>query len=265
MNSNLRLPTRASLSSADEEPHTDRNGHSESENGIHAEPDPREKAVENPYVVPPVDPFKPSSGSVELDPARLATELRTENSRLQQLLDQARKRLMQAEQTAEQWKTREQVYENLLEEKSELIRDLHQQVSELKQQPHTPAEGGQTGPNEEELIALHHELDRERQQLKEDEDALMQQMRTMEVQMATERALLARQRSELQRLQTELKHQLELASRDAALRERLAPLYRLQEAAPSAQQPAPLAQHAPPQAQPQQSSGFFRRMFGRDK
>jgi hypothetical protein len=232
---------------------------------------------------PEAEPFKPSSPSVELDPARLAPELRAENARLHQLLEQGRKRLAQVEQQNEQWRSREQVYENLLEEKSELIRTLHVQLNELKGRAQPEAQPGAAVPNEEELIALHQELEREREQLKQDEDSLMEQMRTMEVQMASERAVLARQRNELQRLQNELQHQLELASRDAAMRERLGPLYRLQEELqnrPSGQSGVrhrpvqasgngvapPTAQVAPAQAPPaaNRSSGFFRRMFGKE-
>src|SRR5205814_850230 len=76
------------------------------------------------------------------------------------------------------------------------------------------------------LLALSEELERERKQLKDDEESLMNQMRDMEVTMAKERAELARHRTEMQRLHTEFRHEMELASRDASLRERLAPLQR---------------------------------------
>jgi hypothetical protein len=238
-------------------------------------------AVEDPFAI---EPFKPSSPSVEMDPTRLAPELNAEIARLQELLDQARKRLIEAEKAGEQWLAREQVYENLLEEKSELIRQLHTQVNELREQRAASPQTDGQAPNEAELISLHQELERERQQLKEDEEALMVQMRGMEVQMAGERASLARQRSDLQRLHNELQHQLELASRDAALRDRLASLYKLQEelqqrsgsalGGPSvhrARPPAPAAPvarvapaEAPEPPRKSRGSGFFRRMFGRN-
>src|SRR5207244_8585138 len=82
-------------------------------------------------------------------------------------------------------------YENLLDEKSEVIRELHQRIQELQDRP-----AGET-PREEELLALSEELDCERRQLKDDEEALMKQMRDMEVQMSRERAEFARQRNEL--------------------------------------------------------------------
>ncbi|MCS6977628.1 MAG: hypothetical protein NZM31_11565 [Gemmatales bacterium] len=170
----------------------------------------------------PVEPdlAKPDAGS-----AAVIQELRQENERLKQSLEQARARLEKAEQTIGQMQAREADYERLLEEKTDLIRQLHQELQEAgRRRPE-----GSTIPNEEELIALHQELEREREQLKQDEEALMAQVREMEIQMSRERADLARQKNELMRLQNELKHQLELASRDAQLRERLGPLFRLQE------------------------------------
>jgi hypothetical protein len=187
-------------------------------------------------------------------------ELRCGNVQLRELLEQA-----QAEQ--ESWTRREREYENLLEEKSEVIRDLHRRLQEAP-----PQAGGRTGgdvPEEEELLALHEELERERRQLKEDEESLMKQMRDMELQMSRERAEMARQRNELQRLHTEIQHELELAERDATLRERLAPLQRraqeaLHRRAPtqSGQTPAaPAATPAAPQAKPAKDSSLLRRLF----
>lgn len=155
-----------------------------------------------------------------------ATTVRVENARLKQLLEQARVRLEQLDRSAEQWRLREQEYESLLEEKSELIRQLHVQLSE---RPAAKAATDEAVPTEEELIALHEELQREREQLKMDEETLMAQVRDMEIQMSKERAHLARQRADLTRLENELKHQMDLATRDATMRDRLGPLYKLQE------------------------------------
>lgn len=168
----------------------------------------------------------PEHAAAELpaDVATVVQQLRHENERLKQMLEQARIRLEKAERTIEQMQAREADYERLLDEKTDLIRQLHQELQEA---------GGRRSegnvPSEEELIALHQELEREREQLKQDEEALMAQVREMEIQMSRERADLARQKNELMRLQNELKHQLELASRDAQLRDRLGPLFRLQE------------------------------------
>src|SRR5438132_10912829 len=154
---------------------------------------------------------------------------------------------MQKEQDA--LESRQRKYEGLLEEKSEVIRDLHRRLHEQSEKP-----AATSAPREEELIALSEELERERRQLKEDEEALMEQMRQMEVQMSRERAELARQRNELQRLHGEIKHELELASREAELRDRLQPLQRRHQemahrkgAEPVRETVAAAPNHTPPQ------------------
>ncbi|MCI0403475.1 MAG: hypothetical protein L0212_08130 [Acidobacteria bacterium] len=181
------------------------------------------------------------------------------------------------------WQERQREFESLLEEKSEVIRSLHQKMQELQARPTAPA----LTPKEEELIALSDELERERcqleqerrnmeeerAQLREDEKIMMQQMKEMEVQMARERADLARQRNDLQRLHTEVHHELELAARDAGLRERLAPLQRRhqemnnrrgaepqreQRAAPA----APQSQLQPQVKETDSNNGLLRRLFG---
>jgi len=66
------------------------------------------------------------------------------------------------------------------------------------------------------------DVEAQRQQLEEDEAALMHQMREMEMALARDRAELARQRTELQRQQADFAREIEIASRDPELRERLA-------------------------------------------
>jgi hypothetical protein len=184
-------------------------------------------------------------------------------------LAEANRLLAALRQEAEQALREQQAeFERILEEKSEIIRDLHARAAEGPARPAVPA----NVPREEELMALSEELERERRQLKEDEEALMEQMGHMEVQMSRERADLARQRTELQRLQSEIRHELELAARDAALRERLAPLQRRQQeiAARHASGTAPTSSAAAPppegaSAEPApggRSSGIFRKIFG---
>lgn len=155
-------------------------------------------------------------------------QLRAENDELRALvleLEQALQHPVDGGQATEQ-AARE--YEALLEEKSELIRQLHRRVQDLEDELAEKEEPVRKGPlpREDELMRLSEELERERRQLKEDEDALMEQMRQMELQMARERAEMARQRTELQRIQNDLHHELEVAARDNNLRERLAPLQR---------------------------------------
>jgi hypothetical protein len=200
--------------------------------------------------------------------------LRAENEELRSLVLELEQALRHHPSGDDDARTRE--YESLLEEKSELIRNLHRKVQalehELAKSKAAPVEAPKPAgplPREEELMRLSEELEHERRQLKEDEESLMEQMREMEVQMARERAELARQRNELQRLQTDLHHELELAARDATLRERLAPLQRRHQdivtrkgAAPGSQTQQP-AQQPEPEPEPQKKSGgLFRRLFG---
>ena len=191
--------------------------------------------------------------------------LREENAELRKHAEELEALLNQAQQKGPQDEQQKDL-EAILEEKSDVIRQLHLKIKELQSRPAaapgTSGQGAASGtsreeellalveeksdairqlhqkmqemqgkpvaatPREEELLALHEELEEERRQLKEDEESLMQQMRQMEVQMSRERAEMARQRSELQRLHNDIRHELELASREAELRDRLQPLQR---------------------------------------
>lgn len=149
-----------------------------------------------------------SAAALEGDAATIIADLRKENERLRQIVEQGRQRLAQVEREAEQWKAREQEYERMLEEKSEQIRQMHLQLqTQPKQRP--------DGPTEEELIALHQELQRERELLEQDRAVMDEQFREMEMQMSRERAEIGRERSEVRRLQAELKRQLDLLEREA--------------------------------------------------
>ncbi len=148
--------------------------------------------------------------------------LQHENAQLRSLCAELEQALQEAVQLNEgQTSPSESLgdYEALLDEKTETIRQLHQELQEAQrmvaeleaqlleaQQERPPA--GPT-PREEELLALSEELERERRQLQEDEQTLMDQMREMEVSMARERAEMARQRNDLTRLQNEIRHELE--------------------------------------------------------
>jgi hypothetical protein len=168
------------------------------------------------------------------------------------------------------WLERQREYEMLLEEKSEVIRGLHQKIQEAQES----AIGGDTPPapggsavgsamgsalrlgQAEEILRLKREMEEQRRQLEQDEEALMGQMRQMELTMARERAEMARQRQEMQRLQAEMSREIEQSGRDPELRERLNSLRRTQDA-----KPAPAAA-APTPTAAEKSSGFFRRIFG---
>jgi hypothetical protein len=152
-------------------------------------------------------------------------------------------------------------YENLLEEKSEVIRGLHQKIQELQNG------GAKTSvpAHEEELLSIQQELEAERQRLQQDEESLMVQMRGMELSMARERAELARQRTEVQRLQAEINRGVELATRDGNLRERLGALQRRQAESPHRAPAAgnPGTSDATPMPKKANNSGLFGRLFGK--
>src|SRR5262249_34205179 len=101
-------------------------------------------------------------------------QLRTENEELRSLLLEMEQALQStSHQDSTDWEVRVQEYESLLEEKNDLIRDLHHRLQELEGQQDAPTARGMTAaPREEELLALSEELERERRQLKEDEEAL---------------------------------------------------------------------------------------------
>jgi len=214
-------------------------------------------------------------------------ELRMEIGELRQLLDESTARAVAPadDQDGDVASLREEkkAFEDLLDEKTELIRTLHLKIQELdKQAASRPA----AAPNENDLLALSDELERERcqldqerrrleedrRQLKDDEQSMMTQMREMEVQMAKERAEMARQRNELQRLHSEIRHEIEVAQRDGLLNERLKTLSRKHQevsnrkgAAPEAgKQNAPADANPPPQA-PKKDSSILRRFFGSGK
>jgi chromosome segregation ATPase len=209
--------------------------------------------------------------------------LRNENDQLRTLCIELEQALHEATQQVEQVGGDERLreFEGLLDEKTETIRHLHQElqnahaiVAEMEAQlseveaarpPAGPA------PREDELLALSEELERERRQLQEDEQTLMQQMREMEVTMARERAEMARQRNDLNRLQSEIRHELERLEKSGAAVRKMEELKskfadvtnrRGLAAAPAApaQKQDQQAQQAPP---PKKETGFMGRLFGK--
>jgi chromosome segregation ATPase len=215
--------------------------------------------------------------------------LRGENNQLRALCAELEQALQEATQgpdpAAQDERIRE--YEALLEEKTEMIRSLHQQLQEaqgaleeIDSRPagDAPAARGPV-PAEDELLRLSEELERERRQLQEDEESLMAQMRQMELSMARERAEMARQRNDLQRLYGEIRHELERLERNGALQSKMEELKaKLQDvqnrrgaapqsvgrpATPPTATPAngtpEVAPAAPP---PGKKEGFMGRLFG---
>jgi hypothetical protein len=239
--------------------------------------DPAVERIANP-------PYSEDDQDLQETPLPVATAedvdmLRAENAALRCTVDELEKLLEERMQLAESLAERQRDQETLLEEKSEVIRELHIKLQECSAAG-IPRESA-ASPREEELLALSEELELERRQLREDEEALTAQMREMEVQMSRERAELARQRNDLQRLHSEIIHELELASRQASLRDRLQPLQRrhqemlhrkgfepAREAPPPvptnptpASAPTPVPEVQEPE-RPKDHSGLLRRLFG---
>jgi chromosome segregation ATPase len=171
-----------------------------------------------------------------LDQLQENDRLRSENAELRALCYELEQALQEAaQQGGGDAEARLREYESLLEEKTETIRHLHQQLQEkqatlqdLEAQASQAIASAQTNqrpsgpvPREEELLALSEELERERRQLQEDEQTLMEQMREMEVSMAKERAEMARQRNDLQRLQGEIRHELERLEKSGAMQSKI--------------------------------------------
>lgn len=201
--------------------------------------------------------------AVELAPAdaEVLERLRLENAELKARVQELE--ALGAGQGEELWLERQREYEMLLEEKSEVIRELHQRIQESQEcaiggEAPAPA-GGASGVRlgqAEEILRLKREMEEQRRQLEQDEEDMMAQMRQMEMTMAKERAEMARQRQEVQRLQAELTREAEQSSRDPELRERLNSLRRNQEPRPGSNS----TEKQPPKAE--KSSGFLSRLFG---
>jgi hypothetical protein len=171
----------------------------------------------------------------------------------------------------ELWQERQREYELLVEEKSEVIRALHQKIQELQEQqesaiggpvPASPSHSSNLGSSTrlgqaEEILRLKREIEDQRKQLEQDEKDMMSQMRQMEMTMARERAEMARQRQEVQRIQADLAREIEQSSRNPELKERLNSLRRTQDKPASGATPGPAVK-----PEEQKTSGFFRRIFG---
>jgi chromosome segregation ATPase len=168
-------------------------------------------------------------------------------------------------------------YEAMLEEKTEMIRQQHEQlqqlravVAEMECQPGARPSNASPAPREDDLLALSEELGRDRRQIQEDEQALMQQMREMEVSMARERAEMAHQRNDMQRLQSEVRHEIERLERSGALQSKIDGLKnKLSDAttrrgsAPVASRGQPALPVAAPTPPPAKKEGLMGRLFGR--
>jgi chromosome segregation ATPase len=199
-------------------------------------------------------PASPLSRDALVADAGPASVVRQENAELRARVAEL-EQLLATQSSEEEWAERQQEYEALLDEKSEVIRSLHLKLQEV--QEGTRRAPDEPIPKEEELIQLKHDLEEQQRQLREDEESLLGQMRQMEMALSKDRAELARQRQEVQRLQADLNREVEQSSRDPDLRERLNSLRRGQEA--PRKEPAVVA--APAEAA-KKNSGLFRKLFG---
>jgi hypothetical protein len=202
-------------------------------------------------------------------------ELEQANSELYSRVGELENLLQLAGGGEEMWLERQQEYEKLLEEKSEVIRTLHLR---LQEQPASSGAGSSSnsgmlsGGQAEEILRLKRELEEHRRQLQEDEEAMMLQMRQMEMAMARDRAEMARQRSEIKRMQDEHERGVDKASRDPQLQERLHNMRRPETQAklsrpglPAVGSPNTPAKETPPASAPGdgvKNSGILRRIFG---
>jgi chromosome segregation ATPase len=160
--------------------------------------------------------------------AKELEQLRSDNAQLHLLRAELEQALMESTQQSPEvsaYEERLREYEQLVEEKSEVIRLLHLQLEEarsaLDEQANQPANRKGPAPREDDLLSLSEELERERRQIQEDEAALMEQHRQMEMSMSRERAEMARQRNDLQRLFGEIRHELERLERNGALQSKM--------------------------------------------
>jgi chromosome segregation ATPase len=219
-----------------------------------------------------------SAAEPESEEAQELLTLREENEQLRALCVELEQALHEASLPGHAGgEDRLKEYEAMLEEKTEMIRQQHEQmqelqatVAELECQPKTRTATNGPAPREDDLLALSEELERDRRQIQEDEQALMQQMREMEVSMARERAEMARQRNDMQRLQSEIRHELERLERNGALQSKIEGLKnKLSDAttrrgsAPAASRNQPTQPSAAPTPTPTKKEGLMGRLFGR--
>jgi peptidoglycan hydrolase CwlO-like protein len=191
-------------------------------------------------------------------PTETVDRLTRENAELKRRIVDLEGQL--ANLTPESWTEQQRNFEELLDEKSEIIRTLNHKIQAL-------TESGSLGSHDyeqEKLQALAADLQSRDEQLRADEEAMQMQVREMEMRMSRERAELARQKSQIDRLHSDLERELEVANRDPNLRDRLRSLQRSGDGRPrpSTQptlDPAPSHNEA---ASLGESRGVLRRLFG---
>lgn len=218
-----------------------------------------------------------SATEPESDERQVLLTLREENEQLRALCVELEQALHEASLPGHaSGEDRLKEYEAMLEEKTEMIRQQHEQIQELKGavaelecQPGNRTATNGPAPREDDLLALSEELERDRKQIQDDEQALMQQMREMEVSMARERAEMARQRNDMQRLQSEIRHELERLERNGALQSKIEGLKNKLSDATTRRGSAPVSSREQPTQPaaspptPTKKEGLMGRLFGR--
>jgi chromosome segregation ATPase len=206
--------------------------------------------------------------------------VRAENAQLRALCQELEQALQEAaQQLRPDLEQQVREAEAVLEEKNEVIGQLHKQVQELQTAleaakmcaghgDSSPPMQKSELPSEAELLSLSEQLERERRQLQEDEQTLMDQMREMEVSMARERAELARQRNDIQRLQGEIRHELERLERDGGIQSKIEELRNKLQDVTTRRGAAPAngankSSQTPPPASPSRKEGLMGRLFKR--
>lgn len=152
-------------------------------------------------------------------------QLREENDQLRSLCGELEQALQDSTQQLADVQIildRQHELESMVEEKTDTIRHLHMELQQLRESTelaessssHLTRDPSAPAPREDELLALSEAIERDRRQLQDDEQVMMEQMRQNEMQMARERAEMARQRNDLQRLYGEIRHELERLERN---------------------------------------------------
>src|SRR5207248_979296 len=91
---------------------------------------------------------KPAEGANDGDAAPDAAALLGENAKLKTSVEEGRRRVTQLEDEVENFRKREAEHDRILEEKSEVVRKLEQELAGFKSKQ-------SSGVTEEELLALH--------------------------------------------------------------------------------------------------------------
>ena len=165
------------------------------------------------------------------------------------------------------WEDRQREYESLLEEKSEVIRRLASKNSGIagiagRAGRWRGAAWPRANADMDEVEKLKVQLEEERRRLRDDEEALMTQMREMEMAMSRDRADYRASVPSCSGSIATLCGEVEQAGRDTGLRDRLLALTRRPQDQARTKTMTDIS--LPEQAEPQkkQNSGLFRRLFG---